>query len=225
MPIRVASCGTRASTPSEIARKTALDLQAEGLRPYIFEGYRSFARQTELYNSGRGVTQVRAGGSWHNYGLAIDIIFYDSRGNPSWGAPMADWRRVGALGKANGATVWGGDWGWDNPHLEYHPDWTGSAYDLADIYNSQGITAVWIAWAHSGAERRVNPFTAGGKPRCGACGMDISPTPSSWCQARFGRRCHTWSRHFVAQCRDRCAGLLAAHSAASVAIPDLRRHS
>jgi peptidoglycan hydrolase-like protein with peptidoglycan-binding domain len=127
-----------------MARETATQMQAEGYRPYIFEGYRSFERQDELYGGGRGVTKVRGGGSWHNYGLAVDIVFYNSRGTgPSWDAPSASWQRLGAVGKAKGATEWGGDWGWDMPHFEFHPNWPGSAYGLADTYRSQGLQAVW----------------------------------------------------------------------------------
>ena len=126
-----------------MAGETVRGLQAEGLRPYVFEGYRSFQRQNNLYNSGRGVTKVRGGGSFHNYGLAVDIVFWNDRNTgPSWdnGNP---WSRVGHYGKAAGFTQWGGDWGWDMPHLQYHPGHSGGAYDLLPAYNRGGLTGVW----------------------------------------------------------------------------------
>jgi peptidoglycan hydrolase-like protein with peptidoglycan-binding domain len=127
-----------------IARETLIDLRAEGKKPYLFEGYRSFERQNDLYNGGTGATKVRGGGSFHNYGLAIDIVFYDASGrNPSWSAPQADWNRVGALGKANGMTVWGGDWGWDMPHLQYHPNSSSNAYNYLSAYQRGGLQEVW----------------------------------------------------------------------------------
>lgn len=129
----------------KMAGETVRKLQAEGLRPYVFEGYRSFARQNALYNSGRGVTGVRGGGSYHNYGLAVDIVFWNSSNTgPSWDNGHA-WDRVGVHGKAAGFTEWGGDWGWDRPHLEYHPGHDGSAYALQPAYNRGGLSEVWAS--------------------------------------------------------------------------------
>ena len=123
----------------EVVRK----VQGEGLNPYVFEGYRSFSRQNALFNKG-GVTKVRGGGSFHNYGLAVDIVFYNSRGTgPSWDAPSSSWQTLGRHGKAAGFTEWGGDWGWDMPHLEYHPGHDGSAYAFQQLYYRGGLSAVW----------------------------------------------------------------------------------
>ena len=126
-----------------MAGQAVRQMQAQGLRPYVFEGYRSFARQNDLYNGGRGVTKVRGGGSYHNYGLAVDIVFWNDRGTgPSWDGKHP-WKHVGEAGKAAGFTQWGGDWGWDMPHLQYHPGHRGSAYDLLPAYNRGGLSAVW----------------------------------------------------------------------------------
>ena len=117
-------------------------LQEEGLEPYVFEGYRSFQRQNDLYNKG-GVTKAKGGQSWHNYGLAVDIVFWNSSHNgPSWDDSF-DWSRIGHHGKTQGFTAWGGDWGWDMPHLEYHPGYEGRAGDLAPLYHADGLAAVW----------------------------------------------------------------------------------
>lgn len=131
-------------TVKKLAQETIQNLQAQGLSPYVVDGFRSFERQDELYNSGKGVTKVKGGGSWHNYGLAVDIAFWNSKGTaPTWDAPSSSWAKLGAAGKKAGFTEWGGDWGWDMPHLEYHPKWTASAYKLADTYRSSGLQAVW----------------------------------------------------------------------------------
>lgn len=128
----------------KLAEATIKDLQADGLSPYVVDGYRSFERQDELYNSGKGVTKVKGGGSWHNYGLAVDIAFWNSKGTgPTWDAPSKSWQKLGTYGKGNGFTEWGGDWGWDMPHLEYHPKWSSSAYGLVSTYRSGGLSAVW----------------------------------------------------------------------------------
>jgi peptidoglycan hydrolase-like protein with peptidoglycan-binding domain len=125
-----------------MAARTLEAMQKEGLEPYIFEGYRSFSRQDELYKKGN-VTKVKGGGSWHNYGLAVDIVFWNkSHNGPSWDDGFA-WDAVGRYGKSAGFTGWGGDWGWDQPHLEYHPGFKGSAYELAPLYHADGLGAVW----------------------------------------------------------------------------------
>jgi peptidoglycan hydrolase-like protein with peptidoglycan-binding domain len=128
----------------KMTRSILATMQAEGYKPYLFEGFRSFERQNDLFAGGKGVTKVRGGGSWHNYGLAVDIVFYNARGSgPSWDAPKKAWNRLGAVGKAAGFTQWGGDWGWDMPHFQYHPGVSSSAYDMVSTYNRGGIEAVW----------------------------------------------------------------------------------
>ena len=129
-------------TVKALAARTVAAMQEEGLEPYVFEGYRSFARKDQLYNQG-GVTKARGGQSWHNYGLAVDIVFWNSSHNgPSWDGGFP-WAKVGQHGKGAGFTEWGGDWGWDMPHLEYHPGFEGRAGDLAPLHHAEGLGAVW----------------------------------------------------------------------------------
>jgi peptidoglycan L-alanyl-D-glutamate endopeptidase CwlK len=53
--------------------------RAAGIPLHVFESYRSPARQQWLYEQGRSregriVTRARAGRSWHNYGIATDLV-------------------------------------------------------------------------------------------------------------------------------------------------------
>ncbi|HND28783.1 MAG TPA: peptidoglycan-binding protein [Myxococcota bacterium] len=136
-------------TVKGMVKKVLANTQAAGLNPYLFEGHRTMERQRELYAQGRTkpgsiVTKVNAGGSWHNYGVAVDIVFYDAKGkNPSWGAPSKDWKVLHKHAKAAGFTTGGFDWGWDMPHMEYHPKWGPSASTLLSTYNAGGLEAVW----------------------------------------------------------------------------------
>lgn len=78
----------------------------------ITEGFRSFERQTELYNQRPKVTNAKAGQSLHNYGVAFDVCFTKTgyKGN---------WDKIGAIGKKLGLE-WGGDFKSikDRPHFQ-----------------------------------------------------------------------------------------------------------
>lgn len=93
----------------------------QGLNVFVFEGHRSFQRQDALYKSGLNVTQAKAGQSYHNFGLAADIVFYDANGKPSW-SDEHDWNKLGQIGRGLGLK-WGGDFKTikDLSHFEYHP--------------------------------------------------------------------------------------------------------
>jgi peptidoglycan L-alanyl-D-glutamate endopeptidase CwlK len=98
---------------------------------------RTFAEQDALYAQGRTtkgvkVTNAKGGQSWHNYGLAIDIVMLhdkDDNGTnetASWdnkidfdGDGVADWLEVVYVFKLYG-WEWGGDWTSfkDTPHFQ-----------------------------------------------------------------------------------------------------------
>lgn len=96
----------------------------EGIYVQITEGFRSNARQNELYAQGRTksgniVTNAKAGQSNHNYGIAVDYVLVSSDGKTANWTVNKDWRRVAEIGKSLGFQ-WGGDWTSfkDYPHLE-----------------------------------------------------------------------------------------------------------
>lgn len=97
---------------------------------------RTNKEQDELFDIGRTkpgkiVTNARGGQSYHNYGLAIDIVLLvDRDGNgthesASWetnvdfdGDGKADWQEVVRIFKSYG-WEWGGDWKFsDKPHFQ-----------------------------------------------------------------------------------------------------------
>lgn len=81
---------------------------ALGYTPQINSSYRSFAEQQIQYNA--NPSNARAGYSYHNYGLAIDMQV--SKNGKVWGKATsdADWNNTGIpqLAKQLGLT-WGGD--------------------------------------------------------------------------------------------------------------------
>lgn len=91
---------------------------------------RTFKEQQDLYEigrskAGRKVTNASAGMSYHNYGLAIDIVLIINGQKASWdiktdfdGDKKSDWLEVVTIFKQHGWT-WGGDWKFvDYPHFE-----------------------------------------------------------------------------------------------------------
>lgn len=94
----------------------------------IFQGFRSFAEQDALYAQGRTkpgaiVTNARGGDSFHNYGVACDIVFVVN-GRPSWDSKHP-WKTLGTVGEKYGLE-WGGRWTSfiDLPHFQYTAGYT-----------------------------------------------------------------------------------------------------
>jgi peptidoglycan L-alanyl-D-glutamate endopeptidase CwlK len=90
---------------------------------------RTFAEQEALYALGRTkpgkrVTNARGGQSFHNYGLAFDIVILEDRdGNGTFETANWDvnalWKEVASFFKSKG-WEWGGDWKSfkDYPHFQ-----------------------------------------------------------------------------------------------------------
>jgi peptidoglycan L-alanyl-D-glutamate endopeptidase CwlK len=97
---------------------------------------RTFAEQDALFAKGRTkpgpkVTNARSGSSWHNYGMAIDIVLLVDKNNDgvfesvSWDVKAdfdkdgkADWIEIVRIFKEHG-WEWGGDWRfYDAPHFQ-----------------------------------------------------------------------------------------------------------
>jgi peptidoglycan L-alanyl-D-glutamate endopeptidase CwlK len=117
--------------------------------------HRTFAEQDALYAQGRTkkgtkVTNARGGQSYHNYGLAIDIVLLvdaDKNGTfetASWdtksdfdGDNKADWQEVVAIFKRYGYE-WGGDWKFvDAPHFQ--KTFGKSIIDLQQLHKSDKV--------------------------------------------------------------------------------------
>jgi RHS repeat-associated protein len=107
----------------EWAREHFRLLRQAGLHFIITFGYRSIDEQNKLYAIGRTtqlsrghVTDLKGGDSWHNYGLAYDIVRVDENGHEDW-KDGPDYTKAGRLGEGIGL-LWGGNWA--DPHDIYH---------------------------------------------------------------------------------------------------------
>ncbi|MGI9215155.1 MAG: M15 family metallopeptidase [Gammaproteobacteria bacterium] len=116
---------------------------------------RTFAEQDVLYAQGRSkpgnkVTNAKGGQSYHNYGMAVDIVLLvDKDGNgtfeeASWDTKTdfdkdgkSDWQEVVSIFKRYGWT-WGGDWKFvDAPHFE--KPMGKSVMELLALYNAKKV--------------------------------------------------------------------------------------
>lgn len=139
--------------PSLAARvRTMLDLcAARGLPILVTQGLRTWEEQDQLYAKGRTkapigkkyvVTNAKGGQSYHNFGLAIDIVILDSIGKADWDTNHPGWRSAAQVGKSLGLE-WGGDWTSfkDLPHFQYTGGLTLA--ECRRLYSSSGLTAIW----------------------------------------------------------------------------------
>lgn len=101
----------------------------KGKRLRFTHTLRTFKEQDDLYAQGRTkpgkkVTNARGGQSYHNYGLAFDIVILEDKdGNGTFETANYEvnalWRKVAEFFKSRG-WEWGGDWSKfkDYPHFQ-----------------------------------------------------------------------------------------------------------
>lgn len=117
-----------------------------GLALMVTQGLRTMAEQDALFAQGRTrpgkiVTDARGGQSYHNFGLAFDVLVLDAMGKAHWSDSHPGWRQAGLTGEALGLE-WGGSWtGFkDLPHFQYTG---GLDLDRCRTLFGSGLEAVW----------------------------------------------------------------------------------
>ena len=125
--------------------------QAKGQDVGIHFAFRSFETQAALYAIGRTVrldekpvTKAKPGLSYHNYGIAIDIVFDGdiSKIGMQWSwDDKLPWQELGEIGEAHGFE-WAGRWQHftEMPHFQI----TGGMKerDLLKLYQEGGLNRV-----------------------------------------------------------------------------------
>jgi peptidoglycan LD-endopeptidase CwlK len=119
----------------------------------VTQGLRTWIEQDALYAQGRNspgqiVTHAAGGYSWHNFGLAVDIVPEDiAPGQPDWNLNNPAWSRMvsiaESLGLVSGAEWHGADL--DTPHVQMTGKFPVSPSDeVRALYMlNQDITDVW----------------------------------------------------------------------------------
>jgi hypothetical protein len=126
-------------------------LSQAGVEILITQGLRTWEEQDALYAKGRTVppigkkfivTNARGGQSYHNFGLAFDIVVLDALGKFDWNDKHPGWIAASKAGKSVGLE-WGGDWKTfkDIPHYQYIHGL--GLQECRDAFASGGLPAVW----------------------------------------------------------------------------------
>lgn len=102
------------------AHKLIQKCAQEGIVLRVTQALRTYEQQNWLYAQGRTrkgprVTNARGGYSWHNFGLAFDVVILRD-GRATYKGP---WKRIGEIGR-NLGLEWGGDFKTflDQPHFQ-----------------------------------------------------------------------------------------------------------
>lgn len=121
-----------------------------GLAVLVTQGLRTWQEQDQLYAKGRTVppigkafvvTNAKGGQSYHNFGLAFDIVVLDSVGKADWDTSHPGWSVAANIGKSVGLE-WGGDFKSikDLPHYQYTG---GLSLDRCRALLPGGLESLW----------------------------------------------------------------------------------
>lgn len=110
------------SAIQDSARIAINELDQMGIKVRVTRAYSTFQEQEELYAKGRTaagsiVTNAKGGESYHNYGLALDVVEMKDGITPLWVNP--NWETIAKVFKKYGFE-WGGDFTSivDKPHFQ-----------------------------------------------------------------------------------------------------------
>lgn len=128
-------------------------LTSQGITIRITQALRSWDAQRILYQQGRNkpgeiVTYADAGYSWHEFGLAFDVVPLIEAGRPDWNKSHPVWGKIVAAGESVGL-VSGAHWshprGGDTPHFQMTGRFPVTpTHEAREIYYSIGLKGIWV---------------------------------------------------------------------------------
>lgn len=141
-------------TLADILMQERSDVLPKGCEVRVTQGLRSWAEQDALYAKGRTeagpkVTNAAGGHSWHNFGLAVDLVPDDITKDGfqcDWNARHPAWKRMEEVGQSLGLEC-GAFWRTfpDAPHFQLNGRFpVGAPNDEArQIFKDGGSMALW----------------------------------------------------------------------------------
>lgn len=155
-------------------------LETEGIVFRVTQGLRTWDQQQALWQKGRDtddnivaaaeiVTKAPPGYSWHNFGLAVDVVPDDvSLGGfqADWNIHHPVWNRLIETGESIGL-VSGSEWRSfpDWPHFQFVGRFPASPTDeVRTIFKNLGIRGVWaeVAPPTTGGGSKIHSGNSGG---------------------------------------------------------------
>lgn len=144
---------------AEKVRQMAQMLEPEGVNFRVTQGLRLWGDQQALYDKGRNeqglivdpsavVTKAKPGYSWHNFGLAVDVVLDDATlagFQADWNTAHPAWQRLIQVGESLGL-VSGSEWRTfpDWPHLQLTGRFGVSPdQEVRYLMQEGGLEAVW----------------------------------------------------------------------------------
>lgn len=132
-------------------REMANLLGQQGITIRVTQGLRTWDEQAALYDKGRNppdgqptVTDAPPGFSYHNFGLAVDVVPMMPLG-PDWNVTHPVWGQIVQMGRSVGLEA-GATWRTfvDWPHFQLTGNLPISpTQDVRSAFASGGISAVW----------------------------------------------------------------------------------
>jgi len=142
---------------AEVVRQFVLEANKQGMVVGIYSGFRTMAQQRDLYARGRDtdgkildrsqiVTNAPPGFSFHNYGLAVDLVFDEHPTEPGWKWSWDSnfpWDKLAKLGQSKFGLEAAYFWRLfpEGPH--YQMSHGIRAQEFLTVYNDGGIPSVW----------------------------------------------------------------------------------
>lgn len=133
---------------SDLIKQLDSSLAQEGISIRVVQGLRTWNEQAALYAQGRTapgkvVTQAPPGHSWHNFGMAVDVVPMPN-GQPDWNLGHPAWQRIVALGESLGLTSGSKFSHPDWPHLQLTGKFPVSPTDeVRQLFRDAGMEAIW----------------------------------------------------------------------------------
>ena len=150
----------------------------------VTECFRSNEEQNRLYAQGRTapgniVTHARGGSSFHNYGLAVDIVPADRNGSPVWrtGVNSTSFETIREYMRNAGVRTIGD---WDKPHYEM-PISLRELRQLPDLDNDgyRDLPNIPAQWAAANARASASSTAVAGASPTNAASASIVPVSAS----------------------------------------------
>jgi peptidoglycan L-alanyl-D-glutamate endopeptidase CwlK len=142
---------------ARLIRQLAASLAAESVYVRVVQGMRSWDAQNVLYAQGRSVpgsivTNVQGGYSYHNFGMAVDLVpsefAPDQPYNPDWNPQHPTWKTMETAGVALGLDS-GAEWRTfpDAPHFQLTNQFPEAepSDEVRQLFTDGGMQTVWEA--------------------------------------------------------------------------------